>query len=57
MFTLNDCREGHDYRCVSTDTKPTDGIKANDVVWEVDTNKFFYFDAEDQQWHETGAEA
>jgi len=55
MFRLNG--HGADYRCKSTDTKETEGIEDTAVVWEVDTNKFYYFDAEDQQWHETGAEA
>ena len=55
MFTPNDCKQGYDYRCLSTDTKPTEGIEVNTVAWELDTNKFTYFTGE--EWAEVGAEA
>ena len=55
MFTPNDCKSGYDYRCVHDDTKPTEGIEVNSVAWELDTNKFYYFDG--TEWQEVGAEA
>lgn len=55
MFTCNDCRQGYDYRCESTDTKPTEDIEVNTVAWELDTNKFYYFDG--TEWSEVGGNA
>lgn len=37
---------------LSTDTKPTTGIGANALFYELDTKKLFYFDG--TQWKEIG---
>ena len=39
--------------CISTDTKPTDGIAVNSLAQELDTNKTYYFDG--TSWSEIGA--
>ena len=51
--TRNDCRQGGEaeYKGLSTDTKPT-GCAVNSIFWELDTNKFYYFDG--TSWHEIG---
>lgn len=33
----------NDYRCKSTDTKPTDGVQVNDSCLEMDTGDVYYF--------------
>jgi hypothetical protein len=42
----------HDVRCLSTDTKPTDGIKNGSTCIEMDTGKMYVYDAEGEQWYE-----
>jgi len=42
----------HDVRCLSTDTKPTDGIKNGSTCIEMDTGSGFLFDATNEEWHE-----
>ena len=32
---------------LSTDTKPTTDIDVNKIFWELDTNKYYYFDGSD----------
>ena len=32
---------------LSTDTKPTTDIDINKIFWELDTNKYYYFDGSD----------
>lgn len=41
MITLNNIMG---LRGLSTDQKPTQGIRINTRFWEIDTNKYFYFD-------------
>lgn len=41
----------YEYKALSTDTKPTD-CGNNSVLWELDTNKFYYFDR--GAWMELG---
>jgi hypothetical protein len=42
----------HDVRCLSTDTKPTEGIKNGSTCIEMDTGKMYVYDAEGEQWYE-----
>lgn len=42
----------HDVRCLSTDTKPTEGINNGSSLIEIDTGKGYVFDAENKEWHE-----
>lgn len=42
----------HDVRCLSTDTKPTEGIHNGSTLMEIDTGKGYLFDAVGKQWHE-----
>lgn len=39
--------------CLSTDTKPTDGIYNGSTLHELDTQKVFKFDAENKKWQES----
>lgn len=32
-----------DYKCLSTDTKPTDDVEENSLLLEMDTAIFYYF--------------
>lgn len=45
----------HDYKGLSTDTKPTETAAVNDLFLELDTGKFYYFNG--TTWEEVGAEA
>lgn len=38
--------------CLSTDTKPTNGIITGSALVEVDTGKAFFFDEESSTWEE-----
>ena len=53
MVTLNDNKADgeHEYKGLSTDDKPTE-CAVNSLYWELDTNKFYYFDGE--SWNEIG---
>ncbi len=42
----------HDVRCLSTDTKPTSGIKNGSTCIEIDTGKGFLFNATSGSWVE-----
>ena len=42
----------HDVRCLSTDTKPTDGIHNGSTLLEMDTGKMYMFDKDNEQWRE-----
>ena len=42
-----------DYKCVSTDTKPTN-VLTNSLMLELDTGKFYYFDG--TEWQPVGGE-
>ena len=41
-----------DVFCLSTDTKPTDGIGNGSVMIEMDTSKVYIFDEDNSQWLE-----
>lgn len=41
-----------DWMCLSTDTKPTTGVQANELLLELDTKNKFYFDG--TQWQPFG---
>ena len=41
-----------EYDGLSTDTKPTDGVRNGSVFAEMDTGKVYLFDAENDQWVE-----
>lgn len=43
-----------DWKCLSSDTKPTEGVYTNDLLMELDTGKGYYFDGTD--WNEIGGE-
>ena len=42
----------HDVRCLSTDTKPTEGIANGSTCIEIDTGKGYLFDKTGGQWIE-----
>lgn len=42
----------YDYRGLSTDTKPINGVGNGSVFFEMDTEKVFMFDFENKQWIE-----
>lgn len=52
--TMNDSRGfgDHDYKGLSTDTKPTDAA-VNSLFLELDTGDFYYYDGE--EWQTVGA--
>jgi len=41
-------------KCLSTDTKPTDGIANGSVLLEMDTSKVYMFDGAGKSWKEWG---
>lgn len=41
-----------DWKCLSTDTKPTTGVTTNDLLLELDTGDFYYFTGE--AWAKVG---
>ena len=45
------------YYGLSTDTKPTDGVGNGSAFLEMDTSKVYFFDAENSDWWEWGAES
>ena len=57
MITINNysSKNGNsdfEYKGLSTDEKPTDGVGINSLFLELDTNTFYYFDGEG--WTELG---
>ena len=42
----------HDVRCLSTDTKPTEGIHNGSTLLEMDTGKMYMFDKDNETWRE-----
>lgn len=56
MFTsrkyANKDQSAKDYVCLSTDEKPTDGITNGSMCLEMDTGKFYAFDAIGEEWIE-----
>ena len=41
-----------DWKCLSTDEKPTEDVNTNDLLLELDTGKGYYFDG--ANWNEIG---
>lgn len=58
MVTIANPKElnSADYMGKSTDPKPTDAAP-NSIFWEWNTNKFFVFDADSENWVEIGGDA
>jgi len=59
MITINNysSKNGNsdfEYKGLSADEKPTDGVGTNSLFLELDTNKFYYFDG--TNWNELGQE-
>lgn len=50
MVTVDNLTD--EYDGLSTDTKPTDGVRNGSVFVEMDTGKEYLFDAENDQWVE-----
>ena len=48
----NKDQSAKDYVCKSTDEKPTDGIANGSMCLEMDTGKFYAFDAAGEVWIE-----
>jgi hypothetical protein len=42
----------NDVRCLSSDEKPTEGIKNGSTLIEIDTGARYLFDASNGQWNE-----
>lgn len=42
----------NDVRCLSSDTKPTDGIRNGSTLTEIDTGKTYMYDSDNATWHE-----
>ena len=42
----------NDVRCLSSDPKPTEGIRNGSTLTEIDTGKTYMFDRENGEWHE-----
>ncbi len=53
-FTYDGLAVG-DFACLSTDTKPTEGIANGSVCIEMDTGKIYFYDAANAEWLEWGA--
>ena len=45
----------NEYDGLSTDTKPTKGVRNGSVFVEIDTGKVYLFDEENEQWVEQTA--
>ena len=43
--------KAEEYRGLSTDTKPTEGVTTGSEFLEIDTGKRFCFDAENKTWY------
>lgn len=46
---INKNLNSFDWMCLSTDTKPTEGVNINSLLLELDTGKGYYFDGIDWQ--------
>lgn len=55
MISINNCMQDgeHEYKGLSTDTKPTD-CAVNSLFLELDTGDFYYFDG--TEWAKVGGE-
>ncbi len=56
-ITINGCRQGNEYefKGISSDDKPTEGIGVNSLFLELDTGDVYYFTGE--AWAKVGADA
>ena len=45
-----------DWKCLSSDTKPTEGVYTNDLLMELDTGNKYYFDGSAWQTFGGGAD-
>ena len=54
MVSLINCRQGgdNDYKGMSTDDKPTEGVLAGSMFLELDTIDLYYYDGE--EWLKVG---
>ena len=56
MFTAtkyaNKDQSSRDYVCLSSDTKPTDGIVNGSFCLEMDTGDIYVYDEEGSEWNE-----
>lgn len=43
-----------EYKGLSTDTKPTEGVGVNSLFLELDTGDFYYFDGDEEDWLKVG---
>jgi hypothetical protein len=41
-----------EYYCLSTDTKPKEGVENADILYEMDTQAVFMFDYDSKNWIE-----
>lgn len=55
MVTIN--KFTYDVRCLSTDTKPTEGIPNGSVCTEIDTGGKYMFDEAGKIWRYHGTDA
>jgi len=42
----------NDVRCLSSDPKPTDGMRNGSTLTEIDTGKTYMYDSDNETWHE-----
>lgn len=54
MITVNTSRQAneHEYKGLSTDTKPTENVGVNSLFFELDTGDFYYFNG--STWEKVG---
>lgn len=50
MVTVSNLTD--EYNGLSTDTKPTDGVRNGSVFIEIDSGKIYFYDEENSEWHE-----
>jgi len=53
-YTVNGGRNLREFRQKSDKPEPIEGVKDMEVLWEPDTNKVYYFDADVMQWKVVG---
>ena len=46
------CNLIDEYNGLSTDTKPTEGVRNGSVFLEMDTGKTYFYDEENSEWDE-----
>lgn len=52
MITATTHDRCYEYRGMSSDTKPVQGVGNGSVYFEIDTGKVFMFDYDGQTWYE-----